>query len=92
MENPHETVAHYVQNIENIKKLDATGLLCPLPVLKARKRLHDMQPREYLYMLADDPGAPKDLADLCKLKGHIIKVQEFLQDKGWSFIIMRSDD
>lgn len=36
--------------------LDARGLLCPLPVLKARKRLMQMEPGEVLEILADDPG------------------------------------
>src|SRR5260370_36330821 len=40
--------------------LDATGLLCPLPVLKARRALKAVQPGGILEVLATDPGATKD--------------------------------
>jgi tRNA 2-thiouridine synthesizing protein A len=51
-------------------KLDAKGLLCPLPVLKARKALKAMAPGETLEVLATDPGAVKDFAAFCRTAGH----------------------
>ena len=42
-------------------RLDAKGLLCPLPVLKARKALK---------VLATDPGAVKDFVAFCQTTGH----------------------
>jgi tRNA 2-thiouridine synthesizing protein A len=42
--------------------LDTRGLNCPLPVLKARKRLMAMRPGDRLVVLASDPKAPGDLA------------------------------
>ena len=50
--------------------LDATGLLCPLPVLKARKRLKGMDPGAVLTMLADDPAAIVDVPHFCAESGH----------------------
>lgn len=50
--------------------LDATGLLCPLPVLKARKRLQMLSPGETLTMRADDPAAVVDVPHFCAEAGH----------------------
>jgi tRNA 2-thiouridine synthesizing protein A len=52
------------------KTLDATGLLCPLPVLKARKALKGMAAGEVLEVLATDPGAVKDFVAFCRTTGY----------------------
>jgi tRNA 2-thiouridine synthesizing protein A len=49
--------------------LDATGLLCPLPVLKARRALKAVPPGEILEVLATDPGATKDFEHFCHTTG-----------------------
>lgn len=55
--------------------LDATGLLCPLPVLKARKRMKDLASGEVLTVHATDPGAERDFPAFCETQGHeLIKV------------------
>ena len=55
-----------------IEKLDATGLLCPLPVLKARKRLAALAPGDQLHMTADDPAAVIDVPHFCAEAGHAL--------------------
>jgi tRNA 2-thiouridine synthesizing protein A len=52
------------------QSLDATGLLCPLPVLKARKRLGALAPGAVLTMVADDPAAVIDVPHYCAEAGH----------------------
>jgi len=52
--------------------LDAKGLLCPLPVLKARKALKALAPGETLEVLATDPGAVKDFAAFCRTTVHLL--------------------
>jgi len=52
------------------QSLDARGLLCPLPVLKARKRLQSMADGEVLRMVADDPAAVIDVPHFCGETGH----------------------
>lgn len=52
--------------------LDATGLLCPLPVLKARKRLQPLTPGQVLRVLADDPAAIIDIPHFCTEQGHTL--------------------
>jgi len=49
--------------------LDATGLLCPLPVLKARRALKPLAPGAVLEVLATDPGAGKDFEHFCAATG-----------------------
>lgn len=51
-------------------ELDTSGLLCPLPVLKARKRLAGMPPGAMLRVLADDPAARIDFPHFCAEQGH----------------------
>ena len=49
--------------------LDATGLLCPLPVLKARRALKAVPAGGVLEVLATDPGATKDFEHFCRTTG-----------------------
>lgn len=51
-------------------ELDATGLKCPLPVLRAKKRLKDIAPGATLRVLATDPDAVKDFEAFCAETGH----------------------
>lgn len=53
--------------------LDARGLLCPLPVLKLRKRLKSLKTGEVVELWADDPAAVVDVQHFCTESG-----QEFL--------------
>lgn len=61
--------------MEHHADLDATGLLCPLPVLKARKRLSAMQSGQVLRMRADDPAAVVDVPHFCGEAGHTLLSQ-----------------
>ena len=50
--------------------LDATGLLCPLPVLKLRKRMMALEPGDVMRLRADDPAAIIDVPHFCAEAGH----------------------
>ncbi|MGA0714666.1 MAG: sulfurtransferase TusA family protein [Gemmobacter sp.] len=56
--------------------LDAKGLLCPLPVLKARKRLKGMAPGSVLRLIATDPAAVVDVPHFCREAGHELLATE----------------
>ena len=58
------------------EELDAIGLLCPLPVLKARKRLMAMAEGAVLLMRADDPAAIVDVPHFCAEAGHRLISQD----------------
>ncbi len=53
-----------------IVELDATGLKCPMPVLRARRALKSLAPGQLLRLLADDPAASKDIPAFCETTGH----------------------
>lgn len=59
-------------DIEYDQHLDARGLNCPLPVLKAKVALNRMQPGEILYVEATDPHATIDFEAYCARTGHEI--------------------
>lgn len=58
-----------------VKELDLSGLLCPLPVLKARKRLEAMVTGEVLRVIATDPMSATDMAHFCNEQGHTLLEQ-----------------
>lgn len=59
------------------KEVDATGLNCPLPMLRCKKGLSDMQASEVLKIIATDPGSVKDFKAFCLQTGHeLLQVEE----------------
>ena len=52
------------------QEIDASGLLCPLPVLKARKRLKGMVSGQVLRLVSTDPAAVVDVPHFCAEAGH----------------------
>jgi len=57
------------------KELDARGLNCPLPILRAKKALADMQAGQVLRIVATDPGSVKDFQAFCKQTSHTLLEQ-----------------
>ena len=68
--------------------LDARGLACPLPVLKARKALLGMAPGRRLLVEATDPMAAIDLPHFCNEAGHTLLASEAV-DGVHRFLIAR---
>lgn len=52
------------------KVLDAKGLACPMPIVKTRKEMKEMESGQVLEILATDKGAKADLAAWAKSGGH----------------------
>lgn len=53
-------------------EIDARGLICPLPVLRARKRLAGMPPGAVLRLVTTDPAAVVDVPHFCTEAGHTL--------------------
>jgi tRNA 2-thiouridine synthesizing protein A len=68
--------------------LDAIGLLCPLPVLKARKRLAGLESGQVLLLRTDDPAAAIDVPHYCAESGHVLK-ESRTTDAGQNFYIQK---
>ncbi len=52
------------------KVLDASGLNCPLPVLKTKKALEGLQSGQILEVITTDPGAKADIPAFCNRTGN----------------------
>jgi tRNA 2-thiouridine synthesizing protein A len=50
--------------------LDAKGLSCPLPILKARKAISGLASGDVLQVVSTDPGSVADFASFCRQTGH----------------------
>lgn len=50
--------------------LDATGLLCPEPVMLLHNRIRDMAVGDVVLVLATDPSTCRDIPDFCRFLGH----------------------
>jgi len=75
-----DTAGAYLMAMDWDHELDARGLLCPLPVLKARKRLQGMQSGQVLRIVATDPAAVIDVPHFCTEAGHAFLGASEVQD------------
>ena len=60
--------------------LDTKGLNCPIPIVKTKKAMKDLQPGDTLEVLATDPGAVKDFEAFCRATGN--ELMEWNEDSG----------
>ena len=67
--------------------LDARGLSCPLPILKARRALDGLDPGDTLEVLATDPGSVADFEAFCRSTGHDLLAAE--TDRGLFRFLLR---
>ena len=52
------------------REIDVRGFNCPMPILKTKKALADMQSGQVLRILATDPGSTRDVQAFAKQTGH----------------------
>lgn len=67
------------------RTFDATGMRCPIPVLRASKELRAMDTGQILEVKATDGQAPRDFKDFCHEAGHEILLNE---DRGDHYLIV----
>ncbi len=75
--------------MEFYKEVDARGLNCPLPILRAKKALAEMQAGQVLRVLATDPGSVKDFAAFARQTGNELAEQNALPDQSHEFFLRR---
>ena len=66
-------------------ELDASGLNCPLPILRAKKSLAGMQSGQILHIIATDPGSVKDFEAFSKQTGN--ELMESKEEGGKFFFL-----
>jgi len=69
--------------------LDARGLKCPLPVLRARKAMQGLAAGAVLHVLATDPGSVNDFDAFCEATGNVL-VERTEEDGAFSFRIRKT--
>ncbi|MFE8071468.1 sulfurtransferase TusA family protein [Marinobacteraceae bacterium S3BR75-40.1] len=74
--------------MKSTQKLDASGLECPMPLLKTKLALNTMSPGEVLEVLATDPGSARDIPAFLKLSPHELLESEE-SEQGLRFWIRR---
>ncbi|MBS3805522.1 MAG: sulfurtransferase TusA family protein [Oleiphilaceae bacterium] len=68
--------------------LDASGLRCPMPLLKTKLELNAMKPGQELEVVATDPGSARDIPAFVKLTSHVL-VSTSEIDGNYRFLIKR---
>ena len=68
--------------------LDATGLLCPEPVMMLHGKVRDMAPGEVLEVRATDPSTERDIPKFCQFLGHEL-VKQLEEDDLFIYLIRR---
>jgi len=58
--------AEHIADLE----LDATGLLCPEPLMLVRNQVRDMHSGQVLHIRATDPSTGRDFTNFCRFLGH----------------------
>ncbi len=61
-----------MDDMANDKSIDTRGLNCPLPILRAKKALADMQSGQVLHVVATDPGASRDFQAFAQQTGNTL--------------------
>jgi len=69
--------------------LDAKGLNCPLPILKAKKALKTLESGKTLEILSTDPGSVADFAAFCRTTGNEL-VEQSEGDGVWTYLIRKA--
>jgi TusA-related sulfurtransferase len=69
--------------------VDAKGVHCPLPILKAKKALAEMESGQILRVLATDPGSQRDFQAFCKQTGHTLLEQQQEGDVLVHYVVRR---
>jgi tRNA 2-thiouridine synthesizing protein A len=69
------------------QQLDATGLNCPLPILRTKKALTSLQSGQVLHVIATDPGSVKDFEAFARQTGN--ELLESREEAGKFYFLMR---
>ena len=71
------------------QQLDASGLNCPLPILRAKKALNGMESGQRLQVIATDPGSFEDFKAFAKQTGHVLEESREEGDR-YYFLLCKS--
>ena len=70
--------------------LDAKGLNCPLPILKAKKSMKSLATGETLEVYSTDPGSVRDFDSFCQATGNDLLESDGTDDGVYRFVIRKN--
>lgn len=70
--------------------LDAKGLNCPLPLMKAKKGMKGLEVGDTLEVLSTDPGSVRDFESFCRATGHELVESETEDSGSYRFLIRKA--
>ena len=71
------------------KTIDLSGLNCPLPILRAKKALAEMETGQVLTVIATDPAAPYDFEAFCRQTGNRLLASDTTPDGKYHLVLAR---
>lgn len=71
------------------KEIDTRGLNCPLPILRAKKALSDMNSGQVLKIVATDPGSVRDFQAFARQTGNELLGQQTVEREYLHFLKRR---
>jgi len=71
-----------------VRSLDASGLVCPEPLMLVRAELRTMDSGELLSITATDPSTSRDLNNFCRFMGHSLE-SESSDNAIWVFVLRK---
>lgn len=70
----------------NLQLIDASGLACPLPLLKLKKALHQTTSQQHITLIATDKNSQTDIKRFCEISGNRLVAFNIYSDK-YEFVI-----
>lgn len=70
-------------------KLDASGLLCPEPVMMLHNKVREMSVGQLLQVIATDPSTQRDIPKFCTFLGHELVEQRVMEGDVYEYLIRK---
>lgn len=74
--------------VETLRRVDARGLACPMPIIRTARAIAEMESGELLEVLATDPGSAKDFVAWSRTTGHEL-VEQSVEAGVFRFLLRR---
>ncbi len=87
----HSPAPVLLDGTHNMIELDARGLRCPMPLLRAKQALNKLAPGESLLVKSTDPGSERDFHAFARLSGHHITYFANINDE-YHYVLQKSPE
>lgn len=75
-----------------MKKLDAIGKVCPIPLFYTKRKIEEMQIGEEIEVIADDPTVKETIPKWSRDHGHEIVSIEDIEDNQFRIVVRKKED